>query len=132
MLQFVDGSIGTISASDAAPAPWSWEATMAENLKYFHLDENYGFFCGSRASLAIPRMELWSYPNEREDGWEDPLQRRRVKLERRDPLTAQLDNFCAVIRREEAPVVSGVDALGTLSTTLAILESARTNRPIEL
>ena len=104
---------------------------MAENPMYFHIPGNFAYLCGTSASLAIPTMELRSYANE-EEGWEDKLDSHRVAVPHRDPLVAQLDHFCRVIRREEKPVVSGADALRTLSATLAITESARLNQPIDL
>lgn len=129
---FENGAVGTISASDAVPAPWSWEMTMAENPMYFHAPGNFAYVCGSKASLAIPSMELRSYANEEEEGWEDRLESRRVDVEQYDPLVSQLEHFCRVILREEKPVVSGADALRTLTATLAVTESARLGRPIEL
>jgi predicted dehydrogenase len=60
-LTFENGALGTVLASDATPAPWSYEATTGENPRYFHTAETCYHFLGTSASLAFPRMELWQY-----------------------------------------------------------------------
>jgi predicted dehydrogenase len=131
-LTFKSGALGSIVASDAAPSPWSYETTTFENPDYHHVHENCCFFFGSRRSLVFPTMEMWSYENDEAAGWQHPLRRETLVVERNDPLIAQLRNFCQVIRREVKPLVSGEDGLATLAATLAILESAETNAPVKL
>ena len=131
-LRFANGALGTVTATDAVPAPWSYELTTFENLAYAHVDENCYFFLGTKGSLAFPRMELWHYPHEAVAGWYHPLEKRVIEVADRDPLIAQLEHFCRVICGEESPVVSGADGLKTLEATLAVHESARQNAPIEL
>ena len=55
---------------------------------------------------------------------------RRVHVIPADPYYEQMRNFAAVIRGEEAPVLSGADGTRTLAATLAITESARTGVPV--
>jgi len=131
-LEFENDALGSLLGSDAVPAPWSYETTTFENPMYFHTDQNCFHFMGSKGSLAFPRMELWRYPNEHEAGWLHPLMRSQRSVDHVDPLTAQLEHFCRVIRGEEQPVVSGADGLKTLAATLAIHESASEKRPINL
>ena len=129
-LSFENGAVGSILGSDATPAPWSYEAAVHENPLYFPTDENCYFFFGTSGSLAFPRMELWRYADERESGWQYPLERSSRAVERADPLASQLEHFCRVIRGEERPLVDGRDGARSLSLVLAVLESIERRAPV--
>ncbi len=131
-LSFESGALGSILASDATPAPWSYEAATHENPMYFPMDENCYYFCGSQASLAFPRLELWRYADEAQKGWQHPMTRTRGHAEGPHPLAAQLEHFCRVIRGEEAPLVDAEDGARTLSVAMAALESAQRGQPVAL
>lgn len=131
-LQFESGALGSILVSDTVPSPWSYELTSGENPIYPQRDENCYHFFGTQGSLAFPSMSLWRYPGGLQLGWYHRLEKRQHDLEHADPLVAQLAHFCRVIRGEESPLVSGWDGLKTLTTTLAVLESARRNSPVYL
>ena len=49
-----------------------------------------------------------------------------------DAYDEQMRNFAGVIRGKEKPVLSGRDGARTLATTLAIIESAKTGKPVRL
>ena len=49
-----------------------------------------------------------------------------------DPLQAQVRHFRAVIRGEEAPLVSGREGLATLAVIEAVKRAARTGEPVEI
>ena len=53
-------------------------------------------------------------------------------MQRTDPLANQVEHFVAVIRGEATPVCSGRDGLKTLQVVEAVLEAARTGRPIDV
>ena len=53
--------------------------------------------------------------------------RRQLNVAYIDPLSAQLADFCAVLRGDAEPVVSGEEGYKTLAVTLAVAESARRN-----
>ena len=129
-LQFANGALGSITCSDTAAAPWSWELTSGENPAYPRNAEDCYYISGTEGSLAVPTMRLWTYGTER--GWNAPLNRTQLAADEADPLARQLDHFCAVIRREAKPACSGEDGLRTLQATLAIHESAATKREIVL
>ena len=131
-LSFEDGALGSVLASDAAAAPWSYEATTAENPYYFHIDENCYHFLGTKGSLAFPRMELWQYADVEKAGWQHPIRRTTESVEPADPLEAQLEHFCRVIRGEELPIVDARDATRSLAVALAVLESSRDQAPVAL
>ena len=131
-LGFENGALGSVLASDATPAPWSYEAATGENPYYFHTDENCYHFCGTLGALAFPRMELWRYADQARAGWQYPLERSLRPVQPANPLASQLEHFCRVIRGEEKPLIDGRDATRSLAVALAVLESSRRRAPVEL
>lgn len=129
-LNFTSGALGTILLSDAAVAPWSYEATTGENPFYFRTNEDCYHFVGTHGSLAFPSLRMWHYSNAQHVGWQHPLVNAQHTVETADPLVRQLEHFCRVIRGEEAPFVSAIDGTRSLSVIQALLESAETNRPV--
>ncbi len=125
-LTMESGALGTILASDATPAPWSYEATTGENAIYSHAAESCYHFVGTAGSLAFPRMELWRYPEGAPRGWTHPLECRRIEVAVADPLQAQLEHFCRVIRGEQEPLIGPEDASRSLAVALAARASAET------
>jgi predicted dehydrogenase len=128
LLKFASGALGTVTISDVTPAPWSWELSSGENTAYPKQDQPCYLFAGTRGSLSVPNMELWSYPGD--DGWYAPLRRTEVAVSPFDPLVEQLRHFLAVIARREVPLVSVEDAMGTLAVVEAVKEAARTGQSI--
>ena len=126
------GAVASVLASDATPSPWSYEATTHENTHYFHTDENCYHFLGTLGSLSFPRMELWRYADADRSGWQHPMNKSRTAVARADPLTAQLEHFCRVVRGQEPPMVDGRDATRSLSVVLAVLESIEARAPVVL
>lgn len=129
-VRFADGALGTLTVSDTATAPWSWELTAGENPFFPQHTENCTLFTGTSGSLTLPRLEHWRYDGER--GWGAPLTRRHIEVAPADPYVEQLRHFCRVIDGAETPVVSGADGMATLRATLAVKEAAETGRPVEL
>lgn len=123
LLRFASGALGTVTVSDTTPSPWSWELSSGENAVYPKQDQPCYIFAGTAGSLAVPTMELWSYPAR--PGWHAPLARNLVEVPGFDPLVEQLRHFLAVIRRQELPLVSVEDAMGTLAVVEAVSEAAR-------
>jgi len=64
--------------------------------------------------------------------WWEPFETFTESLERSDPLANQVKHFAAVIRGEAEPICSGRDGLKTLQVVDAVVESARTGRPVDL
>lgn len=128
LLKFANGAIGTVTLSDATPAPWSWELSSGENAAYPKQDQPCYLFAGTKGSFSVPTMELWSYPGD--VGWYAPLARAAVDVPAADPLVEQLRHFCAVIARREAPLISAEDAMGTLAVVEAVREAALTGNRV--
>jgi predicted dehydrogenase len=129
-LRFASGALGTVTLSDAVPAPWSWELTTGESPIYPQRSENCYLFAGAAGSLTVPKLELWRYRDEQ--SWTAPLERETIEVAAEDPLTRQLRHFARVIRGEEAPRITGADATRTLAATLAVSESAASGRAVTL
>jgi predicted dehydrogenase len=128
-LRFANGALGTFLLSDTAATARSWEQTSGENSSYAsYPDEDCYVIAGVSGSLAVPSMRLKVYAGER--SWWKPFETSLVAVQRIDPLSRQLEHFCAVVRGEATPLVSARDALQTLRVTLAIDESARSRRPV--
>ncbi|UQR63262.1 Gfo/Idh/MocA family oxidoreductase [Bradyrhizobium sp. C-145] len=128
LLRFANGALGTVTVSDATPAPWSWELTAGENAVYPRQDQPCYVFAGTNGSLSAPTMELWSYSDN--PGWYAPLVREPVALSAYDPLAEQLRHFQAVIAGREQPLISVEDAMGTLAVVEAVSEAARSGRTV--
>lgn len=128
-LAFVGGAVGTVTVSDAIPAPWSWELTSGENPDYPREDAFAYLLGGSLGSLAIPSLDLWLQARRH---WHTPLARTRLHAAPIDPLVEQIRHFAAVIRGDAAPRVSGREGLRTLEVVEAIHRSAETGATVAL
>ncbi|MCY4286854.1 MAG: Gfo/Idh/MocA family oxidoreductase [Thiotrichales bacterium] len=129
-LRFASGAVGTIVASDATPSPWSWECGTGENPLIPPTGRNCYRFLGTEGALALPRLDLWRHDDGVPASWHATIRARTLAVGPRAALKDQLRHFCAVVRRERAPRVSGEDGLRTLATTLAIIESMDRGAPI--
>ena len=130
-LRFTNGALGTILASDAAPSPWGWELGTGENPWIPPTGRNCYRFLGTEGSLALPRLDLW-----RHDGvpasWHEAIRSQTLNAGPRASLKHQLRHFCAMVRGEHGPRVSGEDGLRTLRTALAILEAMDRGTPVAI
>jgi predicted dehydrogenase len=132
-LRFANGALGTFMLSDTAASGRSWEQTSQENKDFpTYPDEDCYVVAGTEGSLAIPTMRLRLFAGSTGRSWMTPLQREIVTIDRTDPLQRQLDNFCAVIRGDAAPVVTGRDGLQNLRVVDAIAQAARSGAAISL
>ena len=131
-LRFASGALGTLTVSDTAVGPWSWELASGENTFYPRNEgENCYLISGTEGALTVPRLELWRYAGEQK-GWGVPLTCERLEVQVIDPLLRQIAHFCGVIRGDEEPRITGRDAIQTLQAVQAVFESARTGHTIEL
>jgi predicted dehydrogenase len=131
VLTFANGALGTFIVSDATASPWNWEATSRESAITPAELENCFTVAGTKGGLAIPQLQHWSY-DKPDGGWADPLTRRTLPVRHADPYPRQLHHFARVIRGEEAPVIDVAEGTRTLAVTLAIAESAKTGRPVNV
>lgn len=129
ILRFASGALGTLVISDAAAAPWSWEMTSGENKAYPRTDEFCYLIAGTKGSLAVPRLDIWTHEA---DGWWSPISVQRTIVPEQDPLTLQMRHFCQVIRREVPPLLDGRGGARTLEATLAVKRATETGALLKL
>ncbi|WP_454253356.1 Gfo/Idh/MocA family protein [Pseudomonas sp. Marseille-Q7302] len=123
-LQFESGALGSLTASDGAVAPWSWELTSGENPVYPHQpDQSCYLFAGTEGALSVPQLRLWHYA-EPGAGWHQPLGAEMRAATPDEALRLQLEHFVRVARGLEAPLVSAEDAARTLALVAAVERAA--------
>jgi predicted dehydrogenase len=111
-LRFANGVLGSFMMSDTVAVPRSWEQTTREDPVFAaYPDEDCYVIAGTDGSLAIPTMRLRFYGDRAKRSWRERFEEETIGIERADPLTRQLANFCAVIRGTAEPVVSARDGL---------------------
>lgn len=132
LLRLVNGCLVTISLSDTAAAPWSWDLTSGESTNYPPQAplQNSHFISGTDGSLALPSLEHWSYRGDK--SWFAPISQSGTVFERGDPYVVQLRHLCGVARGEEKPLITATDGTATLRATMAVTEAARTGAKIEI
>jgi predicted dehydrogenase len=131
VFRFAGGALGTFLLSDTAASARSWEQTSQENTSYAtYGDEDAYHIVGTRGSLSVPTMRLKVFEGER--SWWEPFTTSTEDVERSDPLANQITHFAAVIRGEVQPICSGRDGLKTMQVVDAVVESARTGRPVDI
>jgi predicted dehydrogenase len=130
LLRFKSGALGTFNVSDTIVAPWSWELTARENPAYPPTAEPTYFIGGTHGSLELPGLRLWRYREKR--SWWEPIDATQLAFNFADPLICQVNQFAAVIRGEEAPLISGRDGLRALRVIEAVKHSARTGETVRL
>lgn len=131
ILEFESGAIGTLTLSDSIAAPWSWEMTAQENGAYPATPESCYMIGGSKGSLSIPDLRVWTHEGADPDWW-TPISAASLPRERSDPLANQLDHFREVIRGQARPLVSGLEGLKTLKVVEAIQISASSGEAVTL
>lgn len=131
-LRLVNGGLATIMLSDCAASPWSWDLAAQESPSYPPQPARVQthFLCGTKGSLALPTLDLWSY-QERPD-WFTPIRREEIACDRDNPYALQLRHFSEVIAGKAAPLASARDGTETLRATLAVHEAAASGRAVEL
>ncbi|KAH9900247.1 quinate utilization oxidoreductase QutH [Xylariomycetidae sp. FL2044] len=119
-LKFESGIVGTYVLSDCVVSPHSFEAGTGENplLPRARGREGqevdvYRFF-GTKGTLSVPDMTLWTYEGER--NWMNEMVAKKVAIDDdpRVPFERQLDHLVRVVRGEEEPRCSGEDGLRAL------------------
>lgn len=131
-LRFENGALGTFLLSDTAASPKSWEQTSQENKAYAsYPDEDAYTIIGASGSLGVPTMRVRYYERKEDRSWFKPFTTRVEAVQHADPLALQIEHFAAVIRGDEAPLVTCRDGLQNLRVTDAIAEAARTGAIVE-
>lgn len=130
VLSFASGVVGTITVSDAIVAPWSWELTARENPRYPVTNQSCLLLGGSKGSMSIPDLTVWSHRGE--PSWWEPISATNIPQTVSDPLVNQIEHFADVIAGHLSPLVSGAEGMKTLQVIEAIQQSAEQQRAIDI
>lgn len=130
-IRFANGVLGSFVISDAAVSPWAWEFTSGQALYHPTQPGACLFIAGRKAALSVSDMYLWRHA-ELSQHWQHPLVREHRPGDGSRTYVNQLDHFAAVIRREQAPLISARDGMGTLAAVLAVDRAAREDRSVAL
>lgn len=130
LLEFANGALGTVSVSDTVVAPWNYDLAAGEQAHFPRQDIDSHFLSGTEGSLTLPRLEVWRYQGAR--GWHDRLSVERTPVHSGDPYVLQLRHLRAVAEGQEEPLCSGIDGLGTLQATRAVLSASSTGQAVRL
>ena len=130
LLRFRNGALGTVTVSDTAAAPWTWDLSSGEAERFPRQDVNSHFISGTEGSLTLPRLEYWHYREAK--GWHDELTQQRNALHFGDVYALQLAHFRAVIEGTEVPLCAASDATRSLEATLAVRDAAKSGQPVQL
>lgn len=129
-LKFENRALGTVSVSDAAVAPWSWELTAGENPLYPFTGASCYTLGGTGASLSLPDLTVWRYADRK--AWSEPISHDVLEVVPEDPLAIQIRHFAQVLRGEAEPLVSGREGLASLKVLLAIAKAAAAGSTVRL
>lgn len=130
MLRFASGALGTINVSDTISAPWSWELTARENPAYPPTDQDSLLLGGTKGSLAVPSLTLWTHGEE--PHWWRPITAAALAVDEGASLVRQIENFVGAVRREVAPLATVEDGIAALAVIDGIRDSISSNRPVRL
>ena len=122
--------LGTFLLSDVTPSPWTWEHGTGENAGFPKSGQNSYRFIGTEASLEFPNFILWK-PDGTPDG-NHPISKENWSIPLEDAFISQCKHFCRVICKKETPKISAEDATRTLAATLAVFDSAKHGKQIQL
>jgi len=130
VLSFENGVVATIAVSDSVVAPWSWELTASENPRYPATNQSCLLIGGSKGSISIPDLTVWTHQGER--SWWAPISATSYPQTVSDPLIHQIEHFSQVIAGKAEPLVSGLEGMKTLQVIEAIQISAEQKRTIDI
>jgi predicted dehydrogenase len=131
IIEFENGAIGTMIATDSAVTPWSVEQGTGESVEFPYSGESPYRFMGSHGSIEFPTLVRWSQTDSARS-WNKPVVSQRLFATTIDPYVAQLDHFRDVIRGVVPSMQTVEDGARTLIATLAITEAAATGSRIDL
>jgi len=139
MLRFRGGTIGTISVSDTAVSPYSWDLASGEFDSMLGTSDQMNrqkvtthVFAGTEGAVTLPTLKYYNYTGVAEPGWRSDLHAETLVAADEDTYLRQIEHFARVIRREDAPLVSGLDGVRTLQATLAVKDAASTGQIVFL
>ncbi|WID96660.1 Gfo/Idh/MocA family oxidoreductase [Bosea vestrisii] len=132
LLELENGALITVSLSDTAVTPWSWDLVSGELPNYPRQGKpvNSHFISGTEGSLALPSLDHWRYDGEK--SWFADITQQTIPVERESPYQRQLRHLFEIVRHGAAPLIDAADATRTLKVTLAVQDAARQRQRLEM
>ncbi len=129
-LAFEGGALGAFVLSDQADGPWAWELATGENPAFPKNGENCITFTGTKGALEFPNLRHWT--SDGLESWITPKSYRDYPLGLGDAFVRQIEHFADVIDGRALPRITAADATESLRATLAVLDSAKSGRRVDL
>ena len=123
--------MGSFLISDSVASPYTWEMMSGQALYFPSQPGDCFHFGGTKATLAVPSMTLWSHEDETKH-WQDPIFPRALPLDSSETYPNQLRHFLEVIAGNAEPIITARDATMTLAATLAVDRAAREERTVRV
>lgn len=133
LIRFRSGVLASVTITDAALTPWSFEGATGENPTIAETGVSSWRIGCTAGSFEFPSLRVWTDANDGEGDWSHPLKEKPITTGKIDPLQAQLTHFAQLIRGETATAkVSGRDGLEALRLVEAVRIAAGTRQPVSL
>lgn len=114
-LKFHDGVVGSITMSDSASSPWSWEQATGENNPVFPKNEENPYrFLFQGGAVEFPNIKVWGQSSR---DWTQPIVLKNDiinEYQNLDVFTRQLEHFAEVVRRQAEPQVTVRECVSAL------------------
>lgn len=130
-LRFKSGVVGTFIIADNVCSPYNFESGTGENPLIPKTGQDTYRIFGSKATLSVPDLTLWSYKGEKLS-WHSEMESQKTPVIPGVPFELQLDHFSKVIRGEEEPSCTVRTGLAALIVCDAVKKALETNTTIEI
>ncbi|MEM7568025.1 MAG: Gfo/Idh/MocA family oxidoreductase, partial [Pseudomonadota bacterium] len=128
VLRFEGGALGTVSVSDAAVSPWSWEMTAGEDPAFPQTGESAYQIAGTKGALDLPKGAVWRYTGT--PSWKAPIDRTVAPTPQGESLVRQIAHFAAVIAGDAEPLVTAEDGRRALAVIEALIRASDTGEEV--
>jgi UDP-N-acetylglucosamine 3-dehydrogenase len=127
LLKFQNGVVGVLDVNWLTPEKIRELTVTGEKgmFKVNYIQQELTFYENRQAN-----NKDYSYPNILMGVTEGDIT--HIRIQKKEPLRAELESFTKAVRGDAAPLVSGTDGLRSLEIALSIVESATQNRVILL
>lgn len=130
-LRLENGTIVSITLSDAGVSPWNWETTSRENPFFLPQTDDAYYFAGTKGGLTLPQCKYWKY-DKGLNSWNEPMGCHLQAVTPALPHVMQLKHFCDVVEGKAKPIVPPADAIKSVAALTAIHKAAADGGTIKL
>ena len=124
LLRLSNGAMGVLDVNWLTPTKVRQLAILGESGMYVadYLTQDLYWYTNTSTGSS------WEALSAFRGAWEGDMV--KVRLEKREPLRAELESFVHAVAHDEPPVVSGDDGMAAIIIGLALMWSAETNLPV--